>query len=62
MEAPKKKPENSENQPPLIPPESDSSSPSIDLETLKRLGDENQTELRQQREAEAEKKDRWSDV
>ena len=59
---PKSKPVDSERQPSLIPPEPERSTPpSLDHETLKQLGDENQAELRKQRE-EADRKDHWSDV
>lgn len=62
MEAPKNKPVDTEKQPPLIPPEPESPTRPTDPETLKRLGDENQAELRKQREEEAEKRGHWSDV
>ena len=59
LTAPKNKPVDTEKQPPLIPFEPEKSPPSLDPETLKRLGDENQAELRKQREEAKEKVPYW---
>jgi len=58
---PKNKPVNTDGQPPLFTDRSPVQPP-VDPKTLERLGDENQEELRQQREEEADKRDHWSDV